>query len=62
MATAVVVSVAELVKPLPVHRNSVAILSCSGPSAILGADRKQKPVLGGVRIVALSISCHEQTQ
>ena len=43
----------------------VYIFSYSGPSGILGSDRKQntvEPVLGGVRIVALSISSHEQTQ
>ena len=44
----------ELVKLLPVHRYSVNIFSYSGPSGIL--------VLGGIRIVALSISSHEQTQ
>ena len=41
-------------------------LSYSCPSGIFGSDGKQnttfKPVLGGVRIVALSISSHEQTQ
>ena len=37
--------------------------SYSGYSEILGSDEKQnKPVLvGGVRIVALSIGSHEQT-
>ena len=50
----------ELVKLLPVHRYSVDIFSYSGPSGILGSYGKQnttfkKPVLGGVRIVALSI-------
>ena len=37
----------------------------SGPSRILCSEGKQnavKPMLGGVRIVALSISSHEQTQ
>ena len=31
----------ELVKLLPVHRYSVDIFSYSGPSGILGSDRKQ---------------------
>ena len=31
----------DLVKLLPMHRYSVDILSCSGPSGILGSDRKQ---------------------
>ena len=47
------------------HQYSVDIFSYSGPSGILGSDGKQiplKPVLGGVRIVALSISYYEQTQ
>ena len=58
----------ELVKLLPLHQYSVDIFSYSGPSGILGSDRKQntalplKLVLGGVIIVALSISSHEQTQ
>ena len=53
-----------VVKHLPVHRYSVDIFSCSGPSGILGSDgkRKLKPVLGGVIIVALSISSHEQRE
>ena len=44
---------------------SVDIFSYSGPSGILGSDGKQEPiklVLGVVRIVAISISSHEQTQ
>ena len=55
----------ELVKLLTVHRYNVDIFSYSGPSGILGSDGKQnrlKRVLEGVRIVALSISSHEQTQ
>ena len=50
------------------HLYCVDIFSYSGPSGILGPHGKQnaalplKPVLGGVRIVALSISPHEQTQ
>ena len=55
----------ELVKLLPVHRYSVDIFPYSGPSRILGSDGKQStPYAGarGVRIVALSISSHEQTQ
>ena len=44
------------------HLYSVDIFPYSGPSGILGSDGKQKPVLGGVRIVDLSISSHEQTQ
>ena len=40
------------------------IFSYSGPSGIFDSDGKQNtaPELGGVRIVALSISSHEQTQ
>ena len=55
----------ELVKRLPVHPYSVGIFSYSGPSGILGSDRKQIPLksmLGGVGIVALSIRSQEQTQ
>ena len=57
----------ELVKLLSVHRYSVDIFfSYSDPSGILGYDGKQntslKPVLGAVRIVAFSITSHEQTQ
>ena len=54
----------ELAKLLPVNRYSVDIFSYSGPSGILGSDGSRillKPVLGGVRIVALFISSHEQT-
>ena len=50
---------------LPVHRYSVDIFSYSGPSGILGSAKSKilfKPVLGGVRIGALSISSHEQTK
>ena len=52
----------ELVKLLPVHRYSVDI-SYSGPSGILGFGGKNlphKPVLGGMRIAALSISSHDR--
>ena len=53
-------------KTSPIHRYSVDIVSCSGLSDILGSDGKQniplKPVLGVVKIVALSISSHEQTE
>ena len=55
----------ELVKFLPLHLYSVDIFSYSGPSGILGSGGSRiplKPVLGGVRIVALSISSHEQTR
>ena len=54
----------ELVKLLPVNQYSVNISSYSGPSEISGSGKKilLKPVLGGVRIVAFSISSHEQTQ
>ena len=45
------------------RRYSVDIFSYSGPSGILGSDGKQNTasLLGGVRIVALSISSHGQT-
>ena len=53
----------EVVKRLPVHRYSVDIFSYSGPSGILCSyGIPFKLVLGGVRIVVLSISSHEQTQ
>ena len=58
----------ELVKLLPVHQYRFDIFSYSGPSGILGSEGKQntalplKLVLGGVIIVALYISSHEQTQ
>ena len=55
----------ELVKLLHVHQYSVDNFSYSSPSGILGSDRSRiplKPVLGGVRIVSLSFSSHEQTQ
>ena len=42
-----------------------SFFSYSGPSGILGSDRKQNTAYAGargVRIVALSISSHEQTQ
>ena len=46
------------------HRYCVDI--CSGPSGILGSDRKQNTskvsATRGVRIVALSIRSHEQSQ
>ena len=44
---------------------SVDSFSYSGPSGILSSDGSRiplKPELGGVRIVALSISSYEQTQ
>ena len=47
------------------HQCSVEIFSYSGPSGILGSDESRiplKPVLGGVKIVALSICSHEQIQ
>ena len=55
----------ELVKLLHVHQYSVDNFSYSSPSGILGSDGSRillKPVLGGVRIVSLSFSSHEQTQ
>ena len=55
----------ELVKLLSVHRYSVDIVSYSGPSGILGSGRKHnttKAGARGVRIVAISISSHEQTE
>ena len=53
----------ELVKISSVHRYSVDILASSGPSGILGSDREQNTTKArSVRIVALSISPHEQTQ
>ena len=48
----------------PVHRYSVDIFSNSGPLGILCSDESRIPlklVLGGVRIVALSINSLEQT-
>ena len=51
----------ELVKLLPMHRYSVDIFSNSGPSGIMGSGGKQNTARG-VRMVALSISTHEQTQ
>ena len=56
-------SLCPFVKLLPVHRYSVDIFSYSGPSGILCSDGIPfKLVLGGVRIVARSISSHGQTQ
>ena len=56
----------ELVKLLPVHKYSVDIFSYSGPLGILDSGGKQnttfKPVLGGMRIIALSIGSRYQTQ
>ena len=55
----------ELIKQLPVHRHSFDIFFISGPSGILGSGESRIPlklVLEGVRIVALSINSHEQTQ
>ena len=45
--------------------SALFLFSYSGPSGILGSDRKHntaKACARGVRIVALSISSHEQTQ
>ena len=45
--------------------SALLFFSYSGPSGILGSDGKQntaKAGARGVRIVALSISSHEQTQ
>ena len=42
-----------------------AVFFNSGPLGILGSSRNQnttKPVLGSVRVVAFSISSHEQTK
>ena len=51
---------------LPVYRYSVDIFSYSGPSGILGSDRKAEYrlglLLGGMRTVALSICSCEQTR
>ena len=47
------------------YSHSVLLVSYPGPSRILGFGGKQntdKPVLGGVRIVALFIYSHEQTR
>ena len=47
------------------HRYSVDIFSYSGPSGILESDGKKKNAKAGargMRIVALSISSHEQTR
>ena len=55
----------ELVKLLPMRRYRVNIFSYSGPSELLGSDRKQKITLAGtrgVRIVARSLSSNERTQ
>ena len=55
----------ELVKLFAVHRYSGDIFSYSGPSGILVLMESRiplKPVLRGVKIDALSISYHEQTQ
>ena len=55
----------KLVKLHPVHRYSVDIFTYSGPSGILGFDKSRiplKPMLGGVRILALPISSQEQTE
>ena len=38
-----------LVKLLPMHRYSVDIFSYSGPSAMLGSDRKQNAISAGDR-------------
>ena len=54
----------ELVKLLPVHRYGVDIFHILFLKEywVLAENRiPLKPVLGGVRIVALSISSHEQT-
>ena len=50
---------------IPVHRYSVDIFSYSGALGILDSVRNQlplKPMLGGVKIVELSISSLKQTQ
>ena len=55
----------ELVKLLPVHRYSVDvfhILVLKEYWVLTESRIPLKPVLGDVRIVALSISSHEQTQ
>ena len=56
----------ELVKLLPVHRYIVLIffhiLVLQEYWVLTESRILLKPVLGGVRIVALSISSHEQTQ
>ena len=51
------------------HRYSVDIFSYSGPSGfdfrdwvLIESSIPLKPVLGDVRIVALSMNSHEQTQ
>ena len=51
----------ELVKLLPYIDIVLIFCSYSGPSGILSSDGKQNTAWG-VRIVALSISSHEQTQ
>ena len=54
----------EFVKLLLMHRYSVDIYSYSCLSGILGSDVKQNTTYAGARsarIVALSISSHEQT-
>ena len=51
--------------PSGVCKTSSRTFSYSGPSGIGGSDRKQntaKAGARGVRIVALSICSHEQTQ
>ena len=56
----------ELVKLLPVHRYIVLIffhiLILLEYWVLVESRTPLKPVLGGVRMVALSISSHEQTQ
>ena len=55
----------EVVEFLPVHRYNVDIFSYSCPTGILGSDGEQNTASAGargVRIVALFISSHEQTQ
>ena len=55
----------ELIKLLPEHRYSIDIFSYAGPSGLLGSDGMQNTTCvsaRGMRIVALSISSHEQTQ
>ena len=62
VATAVIV---ELVILHSVYRYSVDSFSCSGPSGywvLMESRIPLKPMLGGVRIMALSISSREQNK
>ena len=53
-------------KGLTMYPYRIDSFSYPGPSGILGSEGKQmiplKPVRGGLRIIALSISSHELTQ